>query len=61
MVKLRTGTQEDLGNEGLGRHIHGYGLLEVVTAKRPAEGVAWNWVSRECSAYTLEGCFMQGK
>lgn len=47
MVKLRTGTQEDLGNEGLGRHIHDYGLLEVLTAKRHAEGVAWNWVGQD--------------
>lgn len=45
VVSIKNGeVKEDLGNEGLGRHIHGYGLLEVVTAKRPAEGVAWNWV-----------------
>lgn len=47
-LRLRTGAREDLGKEGLGRRIRGYGLLEVriITALKPAGGMGWGIVPK---------------
>lgn len=38
-VRLRTGTREDTGNEGLGRQLHGYFFLGVRLASNRANSL----------------------
>lgn len=43
MVRLRTGTQEDTGIEGLGRPLHSYFLLEVRLVSISANSLLEAW------------------
>lgn len=43
MVRLRTGTQEDTGIEGLGRSLHSYFLLEVRLVSISANSLLEAW------------------